>query len=313
MIPVDGSVRVVLSVDVEEEGLFTGRYDARAAGVSNVSALRRLEFVTREFGVPLTLLATWPVLADASCAAELRRWQDGLGAEIGLHLHPWNTPPLADHASGLQLSESLPEALLDAKLATLAGAAAAVSGRRTVSFRMGRFDLGPKVLGLLPRHGVRVDSSQVPLRFVPGLPDHFSTPAEPFRLGGLTEVPLTVVPLLPGLDRAALGLARLLPRPLGQGLLSGFRRVAAVGPQPAWYPLASMELAARLHLARGGQVIHLFLHSSELAPGFAPHLPDHASVDRLLARIRAFLAWLSGRHDLRGATLAEFAAPEDPA
>ncbi|HWR03509.1 MAG TPA: hypothetical protein VN419_05775, partial [Humidesulfovibrio sp.] len=128
-------IRVVFSVDVEEEGLFSGRYDARAAGVSNVSALRRLEFVTREFGVPLTLLATWPVLADAACAAELRRWQDGLGAEIGLHLHPWNTPPLANNAPGLQLSESMPEGVLDAKLATLADAVAAVSGRRAVSFR----------------------------------------------------------------------------------------------------------------------------------------------------------------------------------
>ncbi|HWR04147.1 MAG TPA: hypothetical protein VN419_09005, partial [Humidesulfovibrio sp.] len=162
-------------------------------------------------------------------------------------------------------------------------------------------------------HGVRVDSSQVPLRFVPGLPDNFSISADPFRLDALTEAPLTVVPLLPGLGSAAKGLARLLPRSLADGLLSGFRKVAAVGTQPAWYPLASMELAARLHLQRGGRVIHLFLHSSELAPGFAPHLPDQASVDRLLTRTRAFLAWLSGRCALRGATLGEFAAPEDPA
>lgn len=294
-----GGVRLVFSVDVEEEGLFSGRYAPQAEGVTNVAALARLEFLSREFGLPLTLLCTWPVLTDPGCAGLLRRWQDELGAELGAHLHPWNTPPLTDQpAAAWTPSSAMPRAELDARLGALVRACGEVSGRAPASFRMGRFDLGPEVRGLLPGHGLRVDSSMVPLRFAPDVPEHFLCPAEPFPLAAengaapLWEVPLTLVPVLPGLGRAAYALAHLLPSGLGAGLLRGFRKVAAAGTQPVWFPLASMKLAARLHLARGGRTIHLFLHSTELSPGFAPHLPDEAAARRVLARIRAFIPWL---------------------
>jgi hypothetical protein len=304
----ENGVRLVFSVDVEEEGLFSGRYAARAEGVSNVAALSRLEFLARDHGLPLTLLCTWPVLADAACAALLRRWQDELGAEIGAHLHPWNTPPLADGAAtDWTPSEAMDPALLEAKLATLLAACGEVAGRAPTSFRMGRFDLGPKVRGLLSRHGLRVDSSLVPgrhpdrhpIRYPGALPMSFLCPADPHPLAAapgdearVLEAPITMVPLLPGLPRLAWAAAKLLPEGAGASLLRSFRRWAMTGVQPAWFPLASMKLAARLHLARGGRVIHMFLHSSELSPGHAAHLPDEAAVERVLARIRAFIPWL---------------------
>lgn len=302
----NADVRVVFSVDVEEEGLFSGRYALHAEGVRNVAGLERLAFVTEEFGLPLTLLCTWPVLTDAGCAELLRRWREARGAEIGLHLHHWNTPPLA--RADIAASTLTPEPL-DAKLTTLAEAARRVSGRTAISFRMGRFDLAPALRGLLPRHGVRADSSLVPLRFVPGMPDDFLAPAEPHPLrgtgGALTEIPLTVVPIAPGTPRLARAAARPLPAAASNSLLSGFRKFAAVGVQPVWYAPPMMRLATRLHLARGGRVLHLFLHSSELTPGYAPHVPDAAAADRLIGRIRKFLGWLSERTRLRGATMGD--------
>lgn len=306
------ALRVVFSVDVEEEGLFSGRFARTAQGVRNVASLERLAFVTGDFGVPLTLLATWPVLEDTACAALLRRWQDDRGAELGLHLHHWNTPPLAGEDAGYTPAGNLSAELLDAKLAALKNSLLLAGGRAAASFRMGRFDFAPALRALLPRHGLRVDSSFVPLRFVPDMPEAFLSPADPHPLpgtgGAVTEVPLTMRPLLPGAPRLAVAAARLVPGALGQGLLSSFRKVAAVGTQPAWYALPAMQMAARLHLARGGRVIHMFLHSSELAPGFVPHLPDEAAVERLLGRIRSFLAWLAERTPYRGARLDELAA-----
>ena len=45
------NMKLVISLDVEEEGLFSGRYP-RESGVTNVAELRRLEFIPREFGLP---------------------------------------------------------------------------------------------------------------------------------------------------------------------------------------------------------------------------------------------------------------------
>lgn len=310
-------VRVVFSVDVEEEGLFSGRYEPVAAGVKNVESLRRLEFVTREFGLPVTLLCTWPVLNDPGCRVILRRWQDELRAEVGAHLHPWNTPPLENPGSGdaWTPSEQMPTQLLDAKLAELVHSCREATGQAPAAFRMGRFDLSPKVRYLLPSHGLRVDSSIVPARWSPTLPEGFLSPADPYPLltdergrTRLLEVPITLVPVLPALRTAVWRAARLLGPGAGVWLLRHFKTVAAAGTIPVWYPLPSMQLGARLHLARGGRVIHLFIHSSELMPGASPHVPDEAAVARVERRIRTFIHWLQERAmplgGLHGTTLA---------
>ena len=73
------------------------------------------------------------------------------------------------------------------------------------------------------------------------------------------------------------------------------------------FPLPSMRLAARLHRRRGGQVLNMFLHSSELHPGATPMYPTEAAVGRLTGKIRAFLTWLAGTGPVAGVTLAQVA------
>ena len=61
-------MKLVISIDVEEEGLFSGRYARTPPGVTNVAALERLAFIPRDFGLPLTLLVTYQVARDpAAC------------------------------------------------------------------------------------------------------------------------------------------------------------------------------------------------------------------------------------------------------
>ena len=52
-------MKLAIGLDVEEAGLFSGRY-LRKSGVTNVAELRRLEFIPREFG----LLRPEPVPAE---------------------------------------------------------------------------------------------------------------------------------------------------------------------------------------------------------------------------------------------------------
>ncbi len=305
-------MKLVIGVDVEEEGLFSGRYPRTPPGVANVLELKRLEFIPREFGVPLTLLATFPVIQDGPAREVLGHFREVHGAEIGAHLHLWSTPPFADAPDPEPLrARELPPGLLRAKLARLVSGLKETLEVAPRAFRMGRFEAAPEVLGLLPEFGFRVDSSLVPLHRPGGDAGHFLAPAEPFflpylLLSGerLLEAPLTVVPLWAAAPLRLQRLAGALPGPLEARLLAGFARVGAVGIQPAWYPLASMCWAARLHRCRGGRVLNLFLHSSELKPGATPQFPSETAVRRLLRKIRAFLTWLTRTGPIQGLTLS---------
>ena len=77
--------------------------------------------------------------------------------------------------------EQLPLPLLRDKLTNLVAQVRGSLGVEPTSFRTGRFEVGPKALGLLPEFGFKVDSSVVPLTLKGG-GDYFLAPADPFRL-----------------------------------------------------------------------------------------------------------------------------------
>jgi hypothetical protein len=303
-------MKLVISIDVEEEGLFSGEYARTPPGVANVAALNRLKFIPRELGFPLTLLVSYQVARDPEACRILARWREAHSAEIGLHLHPWNTPPFADLPYPEPIpAELLPVALLRDKLARLAGQVHGALGVTPRSFRMGRFDWGPRLPPLLTEAGVRVDSSVVPLSTYSANPGDFLAPADPFFLsdmgsGPLLEVPLTMVPVLPGSSRAVYAISRRLPEPWGRRLRGRFRYLGAAGIHPTWFPPASMRLAAWLHQRRGGRVLNVFFHSSELQPGATRFFPTEESVGRWVGRFRSFLHWLARNRGVEGVTLS---------
>jgi hypothetical protein len=302
---------LVISIDVEEEGLFSGQFPRTPPGARNVAQLKRLEFIPREFGFPLTLLTSYQVARDPAACVVLARWRDHYGAEIGAHLHPWNTPPFADLPEPEPVrSERLPLPLLREKFQSLLTGLQEGLGAAPTSFRMGRFDWGPKVLSLLPEFGLKVDSSMRPLTQKKGGPDHFLAPADPFFLppagpGGaaLLEAPVTLVPVCPGTPRLIYRLSRRLPPRWGELLRGAFPYVAVMGPQPTMFSLPVMRWSVRRHRQEGGQVVNMYFHSSELLPGGNPLFPTEAAVSRLVRKIKKFLEWLVKRGPVQGVTL----------
>ena len=309
-------MKLVISIDVEEEGLFSGRYSRTPPGVSNVAALERLAFIPRDFGLPLTLLATYQVARDPAACEVLTRWRDLYGAEIGAHLHHWNTPPFADLSDPEPVaSERLPRALIRDKLASLLSQIRAGLAVTPRSFRMGRFDAGFQIFSLLPEFGLEVDSSVAPLTGKNPDPRFFLAPADPFWLGDfcpeahpLLEVPITLVPVVAGTPELIDRLAALTPPIWGARLRNSFRFGGVTGVQPAMFPLASLKLAARLHRRRGGRVLTLYFHSSELDPGTNPLFTTEAAVNGFVHKIRTFLAWLVSSGPVEGITLTALGA-----
>ena len=307
-------LRLVLSLDVEEEGLFSGRYSCHAASVCNTAALVRLAPLL-ERGLKPTLFCAHSVFANSASCRMLERLRDRHGAEIAAHLHHWNTPPLSAEACAAQggvLAEvpaaTVPPELMAAKLATLLRAGQDFQGEHLTSFRMGRWDLHVQLWPLLFEAGLLCDASVRPLHCGKNPakgPDHFDAPSDPYWLTfgqkRILELPLTVTPLFSALPR----LISYLPKSLKNPLAASLSHWGALVLLPIQHPLQLMQLTTLLHAARGGQVLSLTWHSSELFPGGAPHMPDEAAVERFLAKVCTWLDWLEARFDLCFLTLAE--------
>lgn len=298
-------MRVVISLDVEEEGLFSGNYAASGCGTRNVQLLPRLAPLTSEMGFPLTLFCAWTVFDQPDCRAVLEKMRDRHGAEIGAHLHHWSTPPLTGAATGgePQRSHLLPRDLVREKLAALLEAGRKFQSAPLTSFRMGRWDLKAELRPLLAELGILVDSSVCPLRAFANGPDHFLAPSDPYWVEGapgkpLLEAPITQVPLWPGLERLWHRHFRRKPN-----LLDRFHFFGALSANPFWHGPQAMRLATRLHVRRGGKVLGLFWHSSEMLPGGSPHVPNQASADAALEKIFSFCRWLGRHFAVEGVTM----------
>ena len=300
-------LRVVFSLDTEEEGLFSGHYARHNCGVRNIERLLRLAPITDALGFPLTLFCSYTVLSSTPALRVLETMRGRYGAEIGAHLHHWSTPPFGDcsqeTAGTPERTDRMPRALLEARLENLLAKARSFLGEDPVSFRMGRWDLKRVLFPLLLAHGIHADSSVCPLRAHQGGADHFLAPAVPYWPMGrnvpFLEVPLTQIPLHPFLARLWYGRFR------GRPALDRFHFLAALSPNPFWHGGPVMRLSARLLALRGGPVLSMFCHSSELMPGGSPHVPDEAAAARVLGRIGNFLAWLRESMPVRGVTLGE--------
>lgn len=288
---------VAVSLDVEEEGLFSGRYRTREVPLLNLASLSRLEPLL-DLGVRPTFFCAYPVFISG--CGQLRPFF--AVAEIAAHLHYWNTPPLSDAAEQLTVvpARELTAEAYAAKLQNLLAAGEACTGQAIKSFRMGRWDLHRFMLPLIARMGICCDASVRPLHWRQDNgcgPDHFDAPADPYYVeteaGKILEVPLTVLPLFRWLRYVP---PRFLPRFTHWGVLALLS---------IYHPLWLLQLTTILHVQRGGSVLSLTWHSSEMMAGGAPHMPDDATVQSFLAKMSAYCRWLMARYDVEWVHMAD--------
>jgi hypothetical protein len=245
--------------------------------------------------------------------------------EIGMHLHAWNTPPLASLTEDDFLHQpyliEYPEPVMRAKIRAITRLLEDRFDRKMVSHRAGRWALDGRYAAMLLDEGYLVDCSVTPgvdWSATPGNPDgnggsdYTSFPDRPYFLspsdismpstGTLLEVPMTVQP------------SRLFLRSPWAYRAPGLRRVIRkISPARCWLcPVALLEkhnLDAMLGLARRartGRPTHMefMLHSSELMPGGSPSFQSTSDIDRMYARMEVLFEELSGW--CRGMTLNEF-------
>ena len=304
-------MKLVVTIDVEEEGLFSRMYESEGVTAENVGHLTVLDPVFKERGIRPTLLVSYQA-CQGNNRDRLMKLREEWDGEIGAHLHPWNTPPLADPGEPEPApSERRPAAHLEAKLESLLTAIRSM-GVEPRSFRMGRFNLGPRMFSILEKSPIQVDSSMAPMRSYPGGPDHLRAPADPYfpdpsdpvRPGGsnLLEVPITVLPLVPGLGGWLEGLGRITGVQRGTAWLAQY--LGSISVQPMGLGLKRLKAAARLHASRGGRVLTMFFHSSELMPGGCPQHQTRAEVEVFLDKIDRFFSWLNKEMQVESVTLS---------
>jgi len=245
-------------------------------------------------------------------------------AEIGMHLHAWNTPPQApltvDDLGCQPYLIEYPEQTMREKISALTDRLEDTFGVKMVSHRAGRWAFNETYARLLVEHGYRVDCSVTPhvswKTHMGGTPGHGGSDYSRFpdtayfvdldniaRPGAspLLEVPMTIVPTRgPSFDafRRALPPGSLARRALNKY----FPPVRWLRPdrqnRDAMVRIVEQAVRARK------PYVEFMVHSSELMPEGSPLFRTAAEIDTLYGDLEVLFQ--TAARLCVGATLQEY-------
>jgi hypothetical protein len=298
-------MELVVTVDAEEDQW--GLVPSGRMSVTNIREVPALQNIFNDHHVVPTYLLTHPVAADDEASSVFRALVDAGQCEIGMHCHPWNTPPYQEPISRRNsMLCNLPLSLQSEKLEQLHDLIVKRFGLPPLAFRSGRWGFGRETAGILAGLGCRVDTSITPYTSWAASegPDFSSYSPHAFSFssgilnghdpdGDMVEVPVTIGYVGGSFARCHQWRTRLTRPPFRRLHVAGC--LAKLGFMRSVWLSPERETAARLirllrqAMREGCSLVNLFFHTPSLQIGCTPFVRTPEERNQFLRSLRAVL------------------------
>jgi hypothetical protein len=300
-------MRLVVTIDTEEDNW--GGYSDDLFGVENIKKMLPLQKLFDKFNVIPTYLVTHPVATQTESFNILKEILQRGKCEIGMHCHPWSTPPFEEERNPYNsMLCNLPYDLQRKKMSILHEAITQHFGVVPISFRAGRWGFGVGIARILNQMGYKVDSSLLAFENWTdyGGPNCADVSPKAFIYGkqeGLQTNPqdqLLEVPATAGFAQqnwelcnrawSLLG-GKLMQKLHVRGILGRLRVLNKIWLSPETSSGSDMMRLTNTMMRQGYQIINMFFHSTALMAGFGPFVKTKEDEVQFLHRIEDFLAF----------------------
>jgi hypothetical protein len=317
----------LITIDTEGDDLWSR---PTVTTTRNAAFVGRFQELCEQYGLRPTWLTNYEMIQSAEFRSFAAEVVSRGAAEIGMHLHGWDSPPLDpltdDDAATHPYLVEYPAPVMREKIRVLTAQLEDSLGVKMVSHRAGRWAFDERYAEMLLDEGYKVDCSVTPLvnwATTVGAPDgrggtdYRAFPQTPYWLdledisrpgtSSLLEVPMTVVSLRSAIVGRVVDIGNRLPVARGRLLLN---RVAdRLSPPRSWLRPTGRNAKELFEVVdfvthQGLPHAEFMLHSSELMPGGSPTFPDEAAIDSLYRDLDALFAKVA--RSCRPATLSEF-------
>ena len=241
-------------------------------------------------------------------------------AEVGMHLHAWNSPPMynltSDDFAKQPLLIEYPTEVMKAKIEFMTRLLEDTFSRKPVSHRAGRWGFNSVYAELLLEFGYKVDCSVTPgvswekvkkgLNYRDFPNKAYFIDLKDIRREGdskLLEVPVTII------DTYSLPVEKLfkISTKLAQLIAHRFKKISS--PKKTWLRPNGRNLKRMLvildrALLSGWDYVEFMIHSSELMPGGSPRFRSKEEVEKLYSDTEQLFKKAS--FSFEGATLSEY-------
>jgi len=301
------TMKLLITVDTEEDNWAS--WSATDNPVENIDRIIPLQELFNRYGAKPTYLISYPVASNPRCVEILKRILEEDKCEIGMHCHPWNTPPVKEN-EGVDEQDTMlcniPSDLVYDKLSNLDDTIYKNFGVKALTFRAGRWGFGPAVARALFRLGYRFDTSVTPYvnwedyngpDFSEFGPASFKFGAEGIahqsETGFMMEVPVTIGffrPHIVNLQRCVKNLEKALGRRLKIAeILKRLRMKNTNWLCPELAGSRDMIILANRMKKKNASFLNFTFHSVSLQKGLSPFVKSKEDEFGFMEKIECFL------------------------
>lgn len=286
-------------VDAEAEFDWSGPFSGAHLKVSNLAHQEPAQRLFEKYGIRPAYLVDYAVASQADGYRPIQQFHQSGACEVGVHLQPWETPPL--HEDGSEVNSfvgNLPIDLQRKKLAVMTELVERTFRLRPTMHKAGRYGLGKETPQVLAEFGYDMDLSILPATDLTPQhgPDFRFHPSRPFWLGPddrIFELPMTVGFVGP-LKLVGRSTAVCLLSPRGErlhvpGVLARLRLLERIRLSPEGMTFEDLRRLTLSLLREGHRIFSLTYHSPSLLPGCTPYVQSHADLARFMRRLERYL------------------------
>lgn len=306
----------LITIDTEGDNLWQKNSNLTT---ENARYLPRFQALCEKYGFKPVYLTNYEMAIDPIYIEFARDVIARNTAEIGMHLHAWNSPPLTaltddDWRYKPYLIEYSDD-VMKQKISFMTQLLEDTFQTKMISHRAGRWAFDERYAALLIEHGYQVDCSVTPKvdwRGAKGAPDgkggtdYRAFPTHAYFMDILNinqpgNSSLLQVPMSIQYKHSAL----LNTLKAGYDKLRGKTRSPSVHwLRPMGGNLATMQQVIEKTLADGSDYVEYMLHSSEYMPGGSPTFKTDEDIELLYQDLEQLFIWLQPK--VTGMTLAEY-------
>lgn len=313
-----------VTIDTEEEWDWNAGWPVDSHSLRNISIAPRFHALCKAYDARSTWFANWTVMNDEEARATVLELTADTDTELGMHIHPWLTPPFSANSNSSARESFLhnnPPSVIHQKLETV-WQLFLEHGCNPRSFRGGRYSCGPEVQKFLqhPDRKFVADASVVPLTTWSddGAPDYRHRNHLPNRLAptvegasALWEIPVTLAYTRDNVEFWVNTFDRIEHSFLRHLRVGGLLSTAGIVSR-VWLNFETTparEMIALLKSLETFEVpcVTLTVHSSSLMNGGNPYSGSQRSVDNTFRCIEQVLGWLARQDSYKPSTIDNIA------
>ena len=277
--------KFIITIDTEGDNIWT--WDGKSAiRTENALYISRFQELCERYGFIPTYLVNWEMAHDDRFVDYIKPKVKERKCEVGMHLHPWNTPPFydlpRDQTSGLPYLIEYPIDIMEEKINRITQLIELKFELKPLSHRAGRWAMNAEYFSQLYKYGYTTDCSYTPgMSWVrhrgrtPGIggSDYSGEKNVITRYNGIYEVPLSTM------------VTHKLFNQAYKDKIDYEQRKRVLWLRPDNKNLKQIKYLIRSRRDSKIDYLEFMLHSSELMPGGSPTFRSINDIEMLYRQL----------------------------